>query len=96
MREDIDLAKIDKLAMLSELSLSEDEKKSLVGEVSGIIDMLKGCDEVDTPENIAYARVVDVDCLREDIVLPSECRDTMLSSARNIEDGYVVSPKVVD
>ena len=96
MKEEITKTEIDRLADLSQLYLTDEEKENLVNEVSGIIDMLKGCDEVDADNCFASSNVVDVDCLRDDVIEESLSRDEMLSMANNVQDGYVVAPKVVD
>ena len=96
MKEAITRKDIDRLANLSQLYLSEEEKDNIIGEVSGIIEMLNGCDEVETSDDILYANTVDISDLREDEIRESFSRDIMLNSARGVSDGYIVSPKVVE
>lgn len=96
MKEEFTRMEIDRLSSLAQLYLTEEEKDNLVGEVTGIIDMLNGCDEVDTQDDISYANIVDIADLREDKIAESSSRDVLLSSAREVKDGYLVSPKVVE
>ena len=65
-KEKITIELIDKLSDLSQLSFSEDEKELLIGEVSGIIEMLDKCDNVSVDDNTLLSREWRIADLRDD------------------------------
>ena len=91
----ITIEEIDKLASLSALDFSEEEKEKLIGEVSGIVAMLNECREVDT-NGVIDTQVLGLDELREDVVDITIDNSELLSSAPVCSNGYVVVPRVVE
>lgn len=95
MKEEITLKEIDRLAELSGLSFSQQEKEKLLGEVNGIVNMLNKCDQVETID----AKIDDaiaISELRDDVVQESlDLKDTFLNT-QNQKKNYFVVPKVVD
>lgn len=88
------------LEKLSEITLTESEKKEILIELNKkikTIDKIKDfkvCDlEVDYLENI---RSVEVEELREDIAKPSMSVDKILYNAPEKEDNAFLVPRVVD
>lgn len=94
-KEEITLSDIEYLAGLSALEFSDSEKKVLVGEVSSVINMLNGCANADVKCKEG-AKTMNFNDLRDDTVLDSLNRDTLLGGAPRCDCGFVVVPKVVD
>ena len=93
-RNNISLDEIDKLSSLSALDFTPVERKTMQGQVSGILDMLDACDKVD---GVSVVReCVSLNQLRDDAPIESLKRDDVLSHAPRTKNGYVVVPKVVD
>lgn len=96
MKEDeITISEIDRLAELSALSFTEEEKKSLIGEVSNIIKMLNECGKVET-SSMKYDNTHTLEELREDIVGESLSNEEALMNAPRQRKGYYNVPKVVE
>lgn len=93
--EGITLSDIDYLAGLSSLSFTDAEKKVLVGEVSSVINMINGCANASVVCKEG-SETIALDDLRDDTVLESLNRDTLLSGAPRCENGYVVVPRAVE
>ncbi|MBQ7351547.1 MAG: Asp-tRNA(Asn)/Glu-tRNA(Gln) amidotransferase subunit GatC [Clostridia bacterium] len=94
-KEKITLEVIDKLANLSALEFTRAEKDRLVGEVSGIIDMLDQCGNVSI-ENVRSQNFLSLDKLRNDMVSIGISQEDVLSSAPEKEGEYITMPKVVE
>lgn len=94
-KEKITVATVDKLAHLSQLSLSAEERKRFVGEISGIVEMLDKCGEVktgDVKENLSST----LSDLREDVVREGLSNADALKNAPVSKQGYFGVPKVVN
>lgn len=87
---------VEHVAELAKLSLSPGEKKAMQQELEAIVafaDQLSGVDTAGVP---VTAHVVPVDnVLREDVVLSSMPRETLLDCAPQSEDGFYFVPRVV-
>ena len=95
MEEKITTATIDKLASLSMLYFSDEEKENLKKEVSGIIEMLDKCGEISvvSPPN---ARSIKYSDLRIDEVTPGLDIDTTMEGVNSrVKDHFAVD-KVVE
>ncbi len=91
--EKITREEIDRLADLSELSFSEEKKKSMIKDISGIISMLDECAMVDT-SSVGEPKALKISDLRQDV---PKC-DTFdaLTNAKNTEDNFFVVPRQVE
>ena len=93
--EKITIEKIDKLANMSKLEFSQDEKIILQKEVSGIIDMLDQCGSV-TVENTCEKTYQNLKHLRTDTIKEEMDIESVFSATTHAKNGYFVVPKVVD
>lgn len=95
MKEKISIEEIEKLADLSKLRFNDEEMQVLVNQVSDIITMLKGCDDVSTSIMLdnKSQRLRD---LREDEIQEEMDLNNVLLNAPSSKNGYFVVPKVVD
>ena len=95
-KEKITIELIDKLSDLSQLSFSEDEKELLIGEVSGIIEMLDKCDNVSVDDNTLLSREWRIADLRDDEIGESLDSSDVFKNAPMTKNGYFGVPKVVE
>ena len=95
-KEKITIELIDKLSDLSQLSFSEDEKELLIGEVSGIIEMLDKCDNVSVDDNTLLSREWRIADLRDDEIGESLDGADVFKNAPMTKNGYFGVPKVVE
>lgn len=95
-KEKITIELIDKLSDLSQLSFSEDEKELLIGEVSGIIEMLDKCDNVSVDDNTLLSREWCIADLRDDEIGESLDSADVFKNAPMTKNGYFGVPKVVE
>ena len=91
--EKITREEIGKLADLSELTYSNEEKDAMITEVSNIIAMLDECNSVDTSA-VGEPKAVKLNDLRIDT--PKDSSIDPLSNANNVEDNFFVVPRQVD
>lgn len=94
-KERITIETIEKLADFSRLNFSIEEKEVLRGEVSGIIEMLDKCAEVDATQS-AHFSCVTIDDLREDVVEESLDSNEVFSNAPMSKNGYYGVPGMVE
>ena len=95
MEEKITIEKIDKLAGLSMLFFTDEEKQHLLKEVNGIVEMLNKCGEFNVA-SVPNERRVKYTELREDEVQESLDIETTLEGVNSrIKDHFAVD-KVVD
>ena len=93
-RSEID---VDKVAKLSRLSFSEEEKRRLKEEMGAIINFADQLSELDTSDFPMTAHVVPVcNVLRADVVCQGYAREELLANAPRQEDGYLSVPRVVE
>ena len=94
-KEIISVTDIEHLAELSALRFNEEEMQRMVGEVSGIIEMLNACAEVkvDNPEEVT---VIGLESLRDDESTQNLSRDVVFQNSVSNDSGYFVVPKVVE
>ena len=91
----IDLEEIDHLADLSGLNFSDKERELMQREVSGIIGMLKQCEDVELA-NVSKPKTITLSELREDVIKPSLAKDCVVGQAIDTISDYIAVPKVVD
>ncbi len=88
---------VERIASLARLRLTPEERETLPGEMETIIAFANRLSNVDTsgvPETAHAADLQNV--LREDAVVPSFPRETLLENAPTAEDGYITVPRVVE
>ena len=91
----VTITDIEHLAELSGLKLSDIDKKVMLEEVIGILDMFNGCADAD--ENaVIFGSEISIDDLREDSPKASLSKEAVFMNTPRCDSGYVVVPKVVD
>jgi len=92
-----DSENVTKVAKLSRIAVSDDEKQALAQEIGGIIDWIEQLNEVDTSGVEPVASVSgEVLPLRKDEVTTGEQVDDVLANAPAREYDCFVVPKVID
>ena len=95
MEKNITIEEIEKLAKLSKLQFSDDEKQTLIGEVDGIVKLLNGCDDVKIID-IQDKHAQGLCSLRSDEEKESMDVSDIFVNSNNCRNGYFVVPKVVE
>lgn len=95
MEEKITIEEIEKLAALSQLYFTEEEKSNFKSEVNGIIEMLDKCEDI-CVSSVPNSRKIKYADLREDSVEEGLDIDTTMEGVGSrIKDHFAVD-KVVD
>ncbi|WP_333794562.1 Asp-tRNA(Asn)/Glu-tRNA(Gln) amidotransferase subunit GatC, partial [Hyphomicrobium sp.] len=93
----VDEKTVRRIARLARIKISDEEAKSLEGELSGILDWVEQLGEVDTSDVEPMTRVVAQKLkMREDRVTDGGIADDVVKNAPMIDDHYFVVPKVVE
>lgn len=93
----VDEKTVRRIARLARIKITDDEAKSLEGELSGILNWVEQLGEIDTTNVEPMTRVVDQQLKkREDKVTDGEIADDILKNAPMVDDHYFVVPKVVE
>ena len=93
--EKITINDIDRLAELSKLNFTHEEKEQLVVEVDGIIKMLNQCDDVEIDGEF-NSTLQKLSSLRDDLVKEDMTTNDVLINSQCANNGYFSLPKVVD
>lgn len=93
----IDTELITYLAKLSKLALSDSDKEKFASEMSAIVSLMDTMNEVSMEDqlNLKYEGV-HLEFLREDKVVPSYDRETILRNAYHKKDGFFEVPKMME
>lgn len=88
--------RIARLAYLARIELSEGEKAELAAQLNRILDSFKDLDILDL-EGVepTYHAVNVTNILREDEERPCLSQEEALSTAKKVEKGFFVAPKIV-
>jgi aspartyl-tRNA(Asn)/glutamyl-tRNA(Gln) amidotransferase subunit C len=93
----VDETTVRRIARLARIKITDDEAKSLEGELSGILNWVEQLDEIDTTSVEPMTRVVAQEMKqRPDKVTDGEIADDVVKNAPLTEDHYFVVPKVVE
>ena len=93
----VDEAKVRHIARLARIKVTDEEVKTLEGELSGILDWVEQLDEVDTDGVEPMTRVVAMTMKqRADVVDDGGRADDIVKNAPVVDDHYFVVPKVVE
>lgn len=93
----VDETTVRRIARLARIKITDEEAKSLEGELSGILNWVEQLDEVDTDGVEPMTRVVAQELkMREDKVTDGEIADAIVKNAPMVDDHYFVVPKVVE
>ena len=93
----VDKKTVEYVANLARINLAEEEKKSLIAQLSKIFDYIDKLKELDTESikpmrNLHQAQGV----LRKDEARPSDYRDRILNNSPSREGDYFKIPKVIE
>lgn len=93
----VDEKTVRRIARLARIKITDEEAKSLEGELSGILNWVEQLDEIDTSDVEPMTRVVAQELKkREDRVTDGEIADQIVKNAPMVDDHYFVVPKVVE
>ncbi|WP_072397167.1 Asp-tRNA(Asn)/Glu-tRNA(Gln) amidotransferase subunit GatC [Hyphomicrobium sp. CS1GBMeth3] len=93
----VDEQTVRRIARLARIKITDEEAKSLEGELSGILNWVEQLGEVDTSNVPPMTRVVDQKLKkREDRVTDGGIEDDIVKNAPMVDDHYFVVPKVVE
>lgn len=84
------------LEILSQISLTEEEKQETAGELKKILDYMEKLEELDTNGVDPMSHVFQVqNVFREDIVEGEDQREAMIENAPKKKEGQYLVPKTV-
>lgn len=88
---------VSHIAKLSNLQLSDEEKKKFEKQLEETLDYIKKLEEIDT-ENIPPTNQVNglENVLREDIPSPSLPQDEVLKNAKTTHNGFFKVPAILE
>ena len=89
----ITVAEIDRLAEMSALSFSDEEKGRLINEVRGVVSLLDECGKIKTQSQNS-SRKVSLNDLREDEFSMGLTSERVFVNAPSQDGGYFVVPEV--
>src|SRR5689334_20997568 len=93
----VDEKTVRRIARLARIKITDEEAKSLEGELSGILNWVEQLDEIDTSNVEPMTRVVAQKLKkREDRVTDGEIAADTIKNAPMVDDHYFVAPKVVE
>jgi aspartyl-tRNA(Asn)/glutamyl-tRNA(Gln) amidotransferase subunit C len=93
----VDENTVRRIARLARIKITDEEAKSLEGELSGILNWVEQLGEVDTSGVEPMTRVVAQELKkREDKVTDGDIADDIVKNAPMVDDHYFVVPKVVE
>lgn len=93
----VDQKTVYRIARLARIKITDQEAKSLEGELSRILDWVEQLDEVDTSSVEPMTQVVPVEMKkRNDVVTDGEIADVIVANAPQSEDSFFVVPKIVE
>ena len=93
----VDENTVRRIARLARIKITDEEAKSLEGELSGILNWVEQLGEVDTSNVPPMTRVVAQKLKkRPDQVTDGEIADDIVKNSPMVDDHYFVVPKVVE
>jgi aspartyl-tRNA(Asn)/glutamyl-tRNA(Gln) amidotransferase subunit C len=93
----VDETTVRRIARLARIKITDEEAKSLEGELSGILNWVEQLDELDTTSVEPMTRVVAQEMKkRKDEVTDGEIADDIIKNAPVSDDHFFVVPKVVE
>ncbi len=93
----VTLDDVDKVASLSRLSFSDDERRRLVDDLNRILEYMDQLNELDTENVEPTAHVLLMsNVFREDAEKPSMPKEKLLANAPSQEKGYFKVPQVIE
>ena len=90
----ITIEEIERLAEMSALNFTPEEKEKLIGEVGGIVSMLDQCGEIKTDAIETHRRFETLQGLREDKFIAGLDPNYIFNNAPSEDNCYFVVPEV--
>ncbi len=97
LKKNIEIKEIEKVANLSRIKLTIDEKKSFSSQLTDILDYMEKLNELNTDDVplMAYATKL-TNVFREDKTRSSYARQEILKLSPSISNGFFKVPKVIE
>lgn len=93
----VPISEVEKIALLSRISLSEDEKKMYQHSLLEMLEEAQKLSELDTTDVKPTAHIQGIEnVLRKDIVEKSMDNEELTANAPERENGCFIVPKVVE
>jgi len=93
----VSISEVEKIAMLSRLSFSDEEKQKFQHDLEAILMAAQRLNELDTSSVEPTAHIQGIEnVLRADIVQPSMDNDKLTAGAPERENGCFIVPRVVE
>lgn len=93
----VDETTVRRIARLARIKISDEDARSLEGELSSILDWAEELNEADTSAVEPMTRVVPIELKkRVDEITDGDIADDIVKNAPMVEDHYFVVPKVVE
>ena len=93
----VPISEVEKIASLSRLSLTDEEKKQYQHHLEAILMTARRLDELDTNNVPPTAHIQGIEnVLREDTILPSMDNSELTANAPERENGCFIVPKIVE
>ncbi len=93
----LDKVKLQHIAMLARLKLTDEEYAESVEKLSKIVDFVDQLSQADTQDVVPMAHPLDAaQRLRPDVVTESDNRDLYQKNAAAVADGLYLVPKVLE
>ncbi len=93
----VPISEVEKIATLSRLSFSDEEKKQYQHHLEAILMSAQRLEELDTKSILPTAHIQGVEnVLRRDVVEKSMDNDKLTANAPERENGCFIVPKVVE
>ena len=93
----VSISEVEKIAMLSRLSFSDEEKQKFQQNLEAILRAVQRLNELDTSGVEPTAHIQGIEnVLRADIVQPSMDNDKLTAGAPERENGCFIVPRVVE
>jgi aspartyl-tRNA(Asn)/glutamyl-tRNA(Gln) amidotransferase subunit C len=93
----VPISEVDKIAALSRLSFSEQEKEKFQHDLEAILMAAQRLEELDTSDVQPTAHIQGIEnVLRADVVLPSMDNEKLTAGAPERSGGCFIVPRVVE
>ncbi|MGI9413997.1 MAG: Asp-tRNA(Asn)/Glu-tRNA(Gln) amidotransferase subunit GatC [Hyphomicrobiales bacterium] len=93
----VDQATVRHIARLARIKVSDEDARTLEGELSAILDWVEQLNEVDTEGVAPMTSVVEVEMKkRDDAVTDGDIPDDIVGNAPERDDHFFLVPKVVE
>jgi aspartyl-tRNA(Asn)/glutamyl-tRNA(Gln) amidotransferase subunit C len=102
MAANVTLQDVKRVAELAHLELTADESQGMLHDLNAILDHVAQLNELDTSSVAPLAQVSELEgaggksLLREDVMLPSLNRATVMSEAPETDQVFFKVPKVIE